>query len=139
VVRLRGRYQACDPGSRNGHGQRDLWGTPHQALSGPVTKAQIPALPILAFDDGRGAHELQLIDWGSVLLLHKGYDLDALAGNLGIGDPTRAHLLLVGNQQNARTSWLVIACVPIEPTVAESEELSLFTWANLNLKHRSDA
>jgi hypothetical protein len=112
ALRLCGREHASVLGSRNGHAQGQLFAE-HAIHTGPVTKGQIPSLPMLSFDDSRGGHELQLIDWGSFLLLHKRYDLDALAAELRIGDATRAHALLLGNQENARRAWLVIACIPV--------------------------
>jgi hypothetical protein len=99
-----------------------------EVACGPVTKAQAPLWPVVKFCDPRGEHTLQLVDWGSYLLLWRGYALDDLARQLCFGDPTRAHLLLVGNQANARNSWLAIAVIPIaaELVRADDPQRSLF-------------
>lgn len=70
-------------------------------------------IPRLQFVDEQGnGSKLSLKEWGCSewLRKHRG-DADSLWANLSIGDPNYEHLLFIGNQNNHRTSWLVISVI----------------------------
>lgn len=83
----------------------------------PAGAKRFPWLPKIWFRDQDGEHDLSLREWGTFELIRKHNNLNdmsegerrawvtrALPGRLG---PDSS--LLVGNQANARTAWLVIA------------------------------
>ena len=70
-------------------------------------------VPRVVFDDDGGHHELQLRDWGAYRLIEKNgsdYAYDHMTRALHLGDRSA---LLVGNINNQRTAWLVIAVLNI--------------------------
>lgn len=86
--------------------------------SAPQGARRFPYLPYLLFDDPGDPgkhHRLSLRDWGTYELMRKNHNLTQMSANerrrfvLGALhlDPSRS--LLIGNQNNRRTSWLVIS------------------------------
>jgi hypothetical protein len=84
----------------------------------PKGARRFPYLPYLRFDDpggNRRHHRLSLRDWGSYERMRKSNNLTLMTGAERVRhlssalhlDPTCS--LLVGNQNNRRTSWLVIS------------------------------
>lgn len=70
---------------------------------------RFPFIPRLRFHDADGWHELMLRDWGCYEFMRKhpeGYYRQHLAAALHLD---RSSSLLVGNQNNRRTAWLVIS------------------------------
>jgi len=64
------------------------------------------------FEDEDGSHSLQLKDWGCNEWLRKDrMKPEQLWNNLKFTDASYEHLLLVGNQNHRRTSWLVIRTI----------------------------
>jgi len=87
--------------------QLALFDLPDEREAKPT--ARFEWVPRLIFRDGLGTHDLQLRDWGAYELMRKhGYDYarEHLAAALHLRDDTS---LLIGNQANRRTSWLVIS------------------------------
>lgn len=78
--------------------------------------------PYLVFDDACGRHRLQLREWGCYewVRKHPGRHRE-LADNLQTRDPSKRHVLLVGNMANRRNVWLVIKTW----AVSHSTQLSL--------------
>lgn len=81
----------------------------------PSGARRFPFIPKLHFNDEAGHHRLSLRDWGAYELMRKNNNLahmseggrrDYMAGALYL-DPSCS--LLIGNQSNRRTSWLVIS------------------------------
>lgn len=69
-------------------------------------------VPKVRFSDDAGSHKLSLKDWGCAEWLRKRrHESDLLWSNLKFDDPSYEHLLFVGNQNNHRTSWLIISTV----------------------------
>jgi hypothetical protein len=80
--------------------------------------------PRIQFDDDDGHHDLQLRDWGSTILLNRGYDKHHLWNALRLNDPGYDHLLFCGNHNTHRNNWLVISVVSRKKNV--SNNLRLF-------------
>ena len=81
----------------------------------PSGARRFPYIPRLRFRDARGEHRYMLRDWGVYELMRKHDNLTQMsdggrrkfvAGALHLDDTCS---LLVGNQANRRTSWLVIS------------------------------
>jgi hypothetical protein len=78
-------------------------------------------LPYLTFEDEDGRHRLQIKEWGCVQWLVKQREnANQLWDNLRLTDPNYKHLLLVGNQNNQRTSWLIIKTFYVRKTNQQS-------------------
>lgn len=75
----------------------------------------------IGFEDEDGPHSLQLKDWGCNEWLRKDrFKPEQLWDNLRFTDKSYEHLLLVGNQKNRRTSWLVIRTISRRITTQQS-------------------
>jgi hypothetical protein len=81
----------------------------------PKGAKRFPYVPYLRFHDEAGPHNLSLREWGVFELMRKHSNLTAMSeterkkyvmGALHLGPGSS---LLVGNQANARTAWLVIS------------------------------
>lgn len=74
-------------------------------------QARFAWMPRLSFRDAEGSHDLQVRDWGVYELMRKrgaDYTEEDLRNSLHL---TSDSSLLVGNQTNRRTSWLVISVI----------------------------
>jgi hypothetical protein len=77
---------------------------------GPTHRSDL--IPQLEFCDEDGPHRLSLREWGCSEYLRKHRaKADSLWSALNLQRSDYEHLLLVGNQANARTSWLVIGLI----------------------------
>lgn len=86
---------------------------------GPTHKSDL--IPQLEFDDEHGAHRLSLREWGCSEFLRKNRpNADGLWAALNLTKPNYEHLLLVGNQANARNAWLVIRVISRRKSTQES-------------------
>jgi len=91
--------------------------------AGAATKRDYVAEPRLCYLCGdtcrsKNGHDMQLLDWGCYQWMksHPGNEQQIWA-NMGIGSPEWTHYLLVGNQTNQRTSYLVINVLRQKATV----------------------
>ena len=76
------------------------------------TTHQSDLVPKVRFRDEHGPHRLSLKEWGCHEWLRKQrFNAEQLWSNLRFDDPSYEHLLFVGNQNNHRTSWLIISTV----------------------------
>jgi hypothetical protein len=96
--------------------------------SGPLHKSDL--VPRVRFGDADGSHSLQIKEWGCAEFLRKHRsNAGALwdAPGLRLNSKDHEHLLLVGNQKDRRSSWLVIRVISrrIEP-----KTLDLFAFAD---------
>ena len=111
-----GRRENVDPAE-----QMTLWDRIEPG--GPLHKSDL--LPYMIFEDEDGKHRLQIKEWGcSQWLAKERGKADQLWDNLKLTDPDYKHLLLVGNQNNQRTSWLIIKTISIR----KSNQKSLDLW-----------
>jgi hypothetical protein len=89
--------------------QLTLW--PEPIPISMVGARRFPFIPRLRFSDVRGAHDLQLRDWGCYELMRKHLE-DAPYYQAGMAKALHlspASCLLVGNQSHRRNVWLVIS------------------------------
>lgn len=86
---------------------------------GPTHKSDL--IPQLEFSDEDGPHRLSLREWGCSEYLRKHRtNADGLWGALNLYRSDYEHLLLVGNQANARNAWLVIGLISRRKSVQQS-------------------
>ena len=98
--------------------QYTLWDRREPA--GPLHESDL--IPTIRFTDDDGEHRLQLKEWGSHEYLRKNRDKShGLWDALHLTDKNYRHLLLVGNQNNRRTSWLVIRL--ISERISQQQEM----------------
>ncbi len=98
-----------------------------RSAQSPLTKRDFPSWPYVCFQDSRGLHELQFLDRGAYVLLARGGKVGDLNSKLMAQRLDLGHLLLVGNQCNRLTSWLVISCFPVraEDWLADDPQMPL--------------
>lgn len=76
--------------------------------------------PVLKFNLEDGEHRLTIRDWGSYEFMRKGHDRDGLYGALNLN---RDRLLLIGNHNRHRNSWLVISVLaPVDGVAGMSRD-----------------
>lgn len=81
------------------------------------TKADYPHEPRLAYRCGGclSAHDQKVLDWGAFEWMRRGRGPEEQYWqNLRLYDPTYDLFVVVGNQANQRTSFLVIGIIPIK-------------------------
>lgn len=86
---------------------------------GPTHKSDL--IPMLEFSDADGEHKLSLREWGCAEYLRKNRsNAEGLWTALNLTKPNYEHLLLVGNQANARNSWLIIRLISRRKTTQQA-------------------
>lgn len=86
---------------------------------GPTHKSDL--VPKIGFSDPDGSHRLSLRDWGCSEFLRKNrHNAEGLWGALNLMRTDYEHLLLVGNQANARNAWLVIRIISRRRSVQQN-------------------
>lgn len=98
-------------------------GEEHQ-MDLPMFDDEVPETPKprIQFNDMDGHHDIQLRDWGSTILMQRGYEKQTLWKALRFGDPDYEHLLFCGNHNVHRNNWLVISVI----FRAKSRNMELF-------------
>ena len=86
---------------------------------GPTHKSDL--IPQIEFSDDDGPHKLSLREWGCAEYLRKHRaNAEGLWGALNMNRADYEHLLLVGNQANARNAWLIIGLISRKKAAQQS-------------------